>query len=156
MPTIILYISYFGNTKLLAEKLAAKLNISEVYGSVFGRLRAFLHMIRILGGNYPTPNLQEYDTIYVGCPVWAGAPTPSLRRLFQKYDLTGKEMRFFLRAGSGNASRVQQALETFMAEKGAILAKSVIINGTDSDDEIKMKFEELSLPVSRAREKYYY
>jgi flavorubredoxin len=143
MPAIVLYISYFGNTKILAEKLAEELNITEIYGSVFGRLRAFLHMIRILGGKYPTPNLTEYDTIYVGCPVWAGAPAPSLKKLLNNSDLTGKEMRFFTRAGSGNAERVPQALEALTTENGAILAKSVIINGSDSEDEIKMKFEEL-------------
>jgi len=143
MPAIVLYVSYFGNTKILAEKLAAELNTTEIYGSVFGRFRAFLHMLRMLGGKYPTLDLKQYDVIYVGCPVWAGAPAPSLKKLLNNYDLTGKEMRFFTRAGSGNAERVPQALEALTTEKGAILAKSVVINGTDLEDEIKMKFEEL-------------
>jgi len=143
MPAIVLYISYFGNTKILAEKLAVELNTTEIYGSVFGRFRAFLHMIGIRGGKYPTPDLKEYDVIYVGCPVWAGAPAPALKKLLNNFDLTGKEMRFFTRAGSGNAESVQHVLDTLTTEKGAILAKSVVINGADSEDEIKTKFEAL-------------
>ncbi len=41
-------------------------------------------------------NPQDYDTIIIGAPMWAGKPNPPLRTYLQSVDLTGKRVAFFV------------------------------------------------------------
>ena len=39
---------------------------------------------------------QNYDTIIIGAPIWAGNPIPPLRTYLQEVDLKGKRVAFFI------------------------------------------------------------
>jgi len=143
MTIVILYVSYFGNTKALAEKIAKVLNTTEVYGAVFGRLRAFLHMIGLRGGKYPTQDLSDYELIYIGGPVWAGGPAGGLKTLIKKLNLTGKKIILFSRAGGNNPGPIIQTMEKLAGETGASLVKAFNFNAMCTDDELDKQIKEL-------------
>ena len=41
-------------------------------------------------------NPQNYDTIVIGAPIWAGNPIPPLRTYLKEVDLKGKRVAFFI------------------------------------------------------------
>ena len=41
-------------------------------------------------------NPQDYDTIIIGAPIWAGNPIPPIRTYLQEVDLKGKRVAFFI------------------------------------------------------------
>ena len=143
MKIAILYISYFGNTKAIAEKIAKLLNTTDIYGAVFGRFRAFLHMIRLTGGKYPSPDLTNYELIYIGGPVWAGNPAGGFKAFMKKLNLTGKKIILFSRAGSNNPGTVIQTMESLAAEAGANLVKTFNFNAKCTDEELDKQIKEL-------------
>ena len=143
MKIAILYISYFGNTKAIAEKIAKLLNTTDVYGAVFGRFRAFLHMIGLTGGRYPSQDLSSYELIYIGGPVWAGNPAGGFKAFMKKLNLTGKKIILFSRAGSNNPGTVVQTMENLAAEAGATLVKTFNFNADCTDDELDNQIKEL-------------
>jgi flavodoxin len=143
MKIAILYISYFGNTKAIAEKIAKLLNTTDVYGAVFGRFRAFLHMIRLTGGKYPSQDLSNYELIYIGGPVWAGNPAGGFKAFMKKLNLTGKKIVLFSRAGSNNPGTVVQTMERLAAEAGATLVKAFNFNAKCTDEELDKQIKEL-------------
>ncbi|MFX1295939.1 MAG: flavodoxin family protein [Promethearchaeota archaeon] len=142
MKAIILYSSYMGNTKQLAEMIADLTNI-EIQGVVFGRWRIFPHFIGFHGGKYPILDLSDYDLIYAGGPVWRGQPAPGYIKLLKNLELSGKKIKCFSRAGSGNAEKVTEKLETLATEKEFELIKSIIISGKESEEEVSEKLKEL-------------
>ena len=145
MKSIVLYCSYFGNTKLLANKLA-EMTSSELQGIVHGgHFRVFLHLIGIRGGNYPILDLSEYDLIYAGGPIWMGGPAPGFNRLLKNLDVSGKKIKFFFRAGGDNANKLDKILEKKSQEQEFELVKIIVINGTDSQDIVDEKLKELTI-----------
>ena len=143
MKIAVVYISYFGNTKAIAEKIAKLLNTTDVYGAVFGRFRAFLHMIGLTGGKYPSQDLSSYDLIYIGGPVWAGNPAGGFKALLKKLNLTGKKIILFSRAGNNNPGTVIQTLERLATEVGASLVKVFNFNADCTDEELDTQIKEL-------------
>ncbi|MHA1131151.1 MAG: flavodoxin family protein [Candidatus Helarchaeota archaeon] len=143
MKNLVLYSSYFGNTKLLADQIAERTG-AELQGIVHGRhFRCFLHLIGIRGGPYPLLDLSEYDLIYAGGPIWMGTAAPGFNRLLKNLDLSGKPIKFFFRAGGGNASRLDKKLSQKAAELKFEIVQTVVINGNDSTDVIDEKIKAL-------------
>jgi flavodoxin len=142
MKTIILYASYRGHTKRLAEKIAALLG-AELEGVVFGTWRIFPHMIGIRGGNYPILDLSGYDIIYAGGPVWMARPSPGFSKLLKNLELSGKEIKCFSRSGGGNTDKVEGKLAELAKEKEFELAKSVVISGKASEEEVDENIKDL-------------
>lgn len=106
MKKLVIYYSYTGNTKLVAHKIKEKLNCdileiktvvpySDDYDSVVNDQQnsegsSFLPEIQEI--NF---NLEEYDEIILGTPVWWYRPVPAIRTFLTKYDLTGKTIKPF-------------------------------------------------------------
>ena len=144
MKVIVLYFSCFGNTKGLAEKIAQLTNAAEIQGIVLGgKFRTFLHMLRIVSGEFPLPDISDCDLLYIGGPVWAGGPAPGLKRILRNLELTGKKIKFFTRAGGNKPGTVLETLETMATQKGAEIVKSMNINDEDTEEVINQKLNEL-------------
>lgn len=148
MKSIVLYSSYFGNTKLLAEKIAEQTG-AELQGIVHGRhFRVFLHMIGIRGGDYPVIDLSDYDVIYAGGPIWMGTYAPGFTRLLKNLDLAGKEIKFFFRAGGGDFGRLEKKLANKAAQLQFTVGHTVVVSGEDREGIIEEKL--LALIEGRA------
>lgn len=103
---LIVYFTYTNNTKKIAEYIKEKLNCdileiktvvpySDDYDSVVNDQQnsegsSFLPEIQ-----ETNVNLEEYDEIILGTPVWWYRPVPAIRTFLTKYDLTGKTIKPF-------------------------------------------------------------
>ena len=149
MKTLVIYYSRTGNAKFAAETIAAEIgaDIEEVIDlkNRQGRL-AFLPNGRDAMQGKETQIAQtkrtppDYDLIVIAQPVWAGSPTPAIRKYLNKNDLSGKKVAlFFSDVGLGQAVEKTKALmpnSTFVGEL-ALPAK-----GFENKEETKKKIVE--------------
>ncbi len=106
MKSLVIYYSYEGNTKFIAEKIVKikdadllELKVEDemtskgfmkyVWG---GRKVIFKHKPKLLGID---KNPQDYDELFIGTPVWAGNFTPAFRTFFSEIKIQGKKINLF-------------------------------------------------------------
>lgn len=139
MKTVIVYYTFGGATGREAERLAATLNaplchVAEVRErSLLGAFAAgcFLAMRRRASAIRPLDvNLQEYDRIIIGCPVWAGYPAPAFNAIAALLP-KGKEVEVFLCSGGGETEKSREGTRALIEGKGCTLVsyRDVKTNG---------------------------
>ncbi|MFC1592809.1 flavodoxin family protein [Candidatus Omnitrophota bacterium] len=147
MTAIIIYYSYSGNTKKVADVLSSYLgNKYEVAvsrleapeeSSSFAKqaVRALLRK-RVNISNTET-DLSSYDLICLGTPVWAFAPAPAMNTyLDQCAGLDGKQVAIFTTYGSGTGvSRCVDYMCNVLSKKGAKDSKVFSIQQAKVNDE---------------------
>jgi len=127
----IVYYSYSGNTKKVAEMFKDELqNANEVdlleiktfdeSNNFFkqclrarNEVRASIEDMRF--------DLSGYDLIFFGTPVWAFKPAPALLTYFDKCSgLNHKRVNLFITCGSGlGTSKCMEMMQDIVKEKGA-------------------------------------
>jgi len=131
MRSLIVYYSYSGNTKKVAEQLCEQLrqkgqvDIIELKAqdeseSFFGQCRrAFRHTRAKIAPVNCNPG--DYDLICFGSPVWAFAPAPAMNTyLGQAQNIQDKKIVLFTTYGSGTGNnRCLNYMRRILTEKGA-------------------------------------
>lgn len=106
MDKLVVYFSYTGNTKMIANKIKEKLNCdsleittvipySEDYETVVNdeqNSEASEFLPEIQGINI---DLSRYNEIILGTPVWWYRPAPAIRTFLTQNDLSGKTIKPF-------------------------------------------------------------
>jgi flavodoxin len=119
---LVLYYSQTSNTKKVAQEIAGKLaaDIEEIvpvqpYDSDFQATIARCNEEREQG---ITPeikpiaaNLNDYDTIFIGYPIWFGTYAPPMAAFINNSDLSGKTIVPFCTFGSGGLESSVKDLE---------------------------------------------
>ena len=101
MKSIIIYYSYGGNTKKIAELIHEKKGYDMVeikpvnpytndYQKLVDEEENKMHQEEIVEIEPIHVDLSNYDTIILGTPVWWYTMTPPIRTFLKKYDLSGK------------------------------------------------------------------
>jgi multimeric flavodoxin WrbA len=131
MKILIIYYSYHGNTKRVAEILDECLKqtyevrilrletLNESTSFFRQAARAFFHKKARL--SFADFDLSGYDLICLGTPVWAFAPTPAINAYLDGcFGLEGKSVVLFTTYGSG-AGVIQclNYMQTILSNKGA-------------------------------------
>jgi flavodoxin len=131
MKSAIIYYSYSGNTKRVAEVLGeylrqkGEVDLLELVApkesrSFFGQVRrAFAKAKTALGPvNF---DLSGYNLICMGTPVWAFAPAPAINTYLEKCaGVEGKEVILFATYGSGlGRERCLDYMQGILSKKGA-------------------------------------
>lgn len=109
---LVLFYSQTGATQAVAEALQKELNadieqieITEPYSGDYGQTIERVSKERADGVVPQTKplnhNLDEYDVIFLGYPIWFGSYAPPIVGLLQANDLDGKEIVPFCTFGSG-------------------------------------------------------
>ena len=138
MKTLLVYYSYTGQTKLIANKIQNALNCDVVelkptipfsndYQEVVDEYQSNESDKKIVEIENINVNLDDYDKVIIGTPVWWYTITPVLRSFLKKYDLSGKKVYPF----ATNAGWIGR---TFKEIKD-------ICNG-DIKEELNIKFSE--------------
>lgn len=110
--TAVIFYSYTGKTRILAQKKARKRNAdlievkdakkrSKAGAYLFGSLAARKQKRARLAA--PIPDLAPYHTILILCPLWAGAPAPAFNNILDALP-SGKDVEVFITSGSGDSS----------------------------------------------------
>lgn len=101
MKKLVVYFSYTGNTEMIANKIKEKLDCDILkietkvpYSTDYDKVvndeqnsEASNHLPEIKEINI---DLDKYDTIILGTPVWWYRPTPAIRTFLTKNNLDGK------------------------------------------------------------------
>ena len=109
---LVLYYSQTSNTKTVAQEIANKLgaDIEEIVAvnPYDGDFEATINrcMQEREKGTKPeikpiAANLDDYDTIFIGYPVWFGTFAPPMAAFLDQADLSGKKIVPFCTFGSG-------------------------------------------------------
>ena len=122
MKTIVIYYSYSGHTKMIANRIKEKLNcdIQEIvpikpyssdYQSLVNNTEDNLQS-KVTPEIKPLDiDLSRYDKIIIGTPVWWYTITPPVRTFLKNNDLTGKIVIPF----ATNAGWLGQTFEEFQS-----------------------------------------
>lgn len=83
--------------------------------------------------SYDDVNLSEYDTVYVGTPVWASKPTPAILQFIDENDFTGCEVITFATMGGSGGDSTVKIMNDAIAAKGGNIKRSfsLAIKGND-------------------------
>ena len=128
MKTLVIFYSYSGRTKAIAEALAAKesADISEVLDTFRpGILKAYTAGIiaAIRGKAWPfealDADLYEYDRLILLAPVWADNPPPAFNAMLELLP-AGKTVSVKMVSASGK-SNCKERLEAAIKAKGCTL-----------------------------------
>lgn len=113
MKAIVIYYSFSGKTKQIAEQKAQELNadileVNEqkkrgILGAyIMGSFSAMRHKKVSLAQDIP--NLSGYDRIVIAVPIWAGSPAPAFNVITEHLP-GGKDVELILTSGSGNSAK---------------------------------------------------
>mgnify|MGYP000811362700 FL=1 len=116
--TLIVYFSWGGNTKTVANHIYDLIGgeIVEVE-TVIPYPDTYEEVTQIAPGELASDyrpelktkvdNMDEYDTLIVGTPIWGGHLTPAMKSFLASYNLSGKSIApFCTHGGSGTAQSV--------------------------------------------------
>ncbi len=100
MKAAILYCSNKGTTEKLAQKISrdfsapmVKVEPEEAYGSFFAAVARVAKEKRAqvsAAVKTEVPDLKEYDTVFVGYPIWYGTVPAFMKEFLGRCDLQGK------------------------------------------------------------------
>lgn len=86
-------------------------------------------------------NMDEYDTIFVGFPIWWYVAPTIINTFLESYDLSGKTVIPFATSGGSTMGKTNEKL--LPSCPGAVLRKGKILNGMLSENNLKSWLQEL-------------
>lgn len=116
MSTVVVFFSFEGNTKFIAETIAETINAdiiqlktskqypTEGFGKFFwgGKSVIFGEKPKLINDSI---DLNQYEMILIGTPVWAGSYTPPVKSFIRQYKIQGKRIALFASHGGGGAEK---------------------------------------------------
>lgn len=158
MKTLIVYYSYTGNTKKIANAIKNNLNcdilevtpkipFSNDYDEVVAEYQNNSIKDKYIEINDIGIDLKEYDKIIIGSPVWWYTICPVITSFLKKYDLSGKKIYPFA-TNAGWLGKTFKDIETLCpnseVEKGMnIVFESYTDNLVTSKQEIDKWIKEI-------------
>lgn len=148
---LVAYFSATGNTKKVAENLARALNadIYEIKPAVpytaddlnwrDKTSRSSVEMSN--ASSRPTMadntiSVQEYDTVFLGFPIWWGTAPHIVKTFLEKHDFSNKTIVLFATSGSSGMGNTAEDLKPSVATIAQIKTGK-ILNGNMSEEELK-------------------
>ena len=129
MKTIVIYYTLGGASKAEAERVAEQENavlcqvkeekkrniISAFIPGCPNAMKRKASKIRPLDHN-----LNAFDRIVIGCPIWGGYPAPAFNSVLDLLP-SGKEIGLFFCSGGGAEPKSEQGTKDLIAQKGCTL-----------------------------------
>jgi flavodoxin len=132
---IIIYYSHDGNTKKIAEAMAAHLHVDsmeikptdERKAKGFGKY--FWGGYQVVMGKIPElepleKDISSYDMVFLGTPIWAGTYSPPIKTLLEGGIIKDKEVAFFCTHDGGPGKAIDKA-------SGAIERNNTLVGTKD-------------------------
>ena len=115
MKTAVIYYSYQGNCALVAEAIKTELNaeVFEVKTVDTKRRKGFplilWGVLQVMTKKKPelqplSIDINAFDLIILGVPVWAGSPAPAMVSFLDKTEIKGKKIALFCCHGGGKGN----------------------------------------------------
>ena len=150
MKSLVIFYSLTGKTRLVSQTIAEALNAELVeIEEVKPRRRGFTTFLtggfaamKNKGSKIRPVNISwnQYDTIFIGSPIWASSPTPAVNSLVYASDFKSQSIVPFFTMGGDNSDK---ALENITAKiernQGKVISSFAIKSYGVTDDEITDK-----------------
>ncbi len=88
-------------------------------------------------------DMDTYDTIFVGFPIWWYVAPTIINTFLESYDLNGKTVIPFATSGGSGMGKTNETLQPSCP--GAILLQGKMLNGRMSENELKKWLDELHI-----------
>ena len=89
------------------------------------------------------PHLADYDTVFLGFPIWWYVAPRIINTFVESYDFTGKTIVLF--ATSGGSGLGKSAAGLWPSAPGARIVDGRLLNGRLSENELKSWIEKMNL-----------
>ncbi|MBO7719056.1 MAG: flavodoxin [Methanosphaera sp.] len=144
MTDIVIYYSRTKNTKKVAEIIARKYNAETLEvkdkqrrSGLLGFVKSGYDSIRENDTKieYDKLDLKDYDTIFIGTPVWASKPTPAIVQFIKENEFSGtKCVTFATMMGSGGETTIN-VINNMIISQGGTVKDSFILAVKNKDIE---------------------
>ncbi len=74
-------------------------------------------------------NMAEYDTLYVGFPIWYGCAPNVVNTFLKGYDLSGKKIYAFATSGGSGIGKTAEKLKPYTS--GAEIVEAMLLHSVD-------------------------
>lgn len=152
MKTAVIYWSFEGNTEMIAKRISEKLNCdifkiklekenvpkSNFFKYFWGGKQVMMKEspeIEPLG-----INIDDYDVIFIGTPVWAFTYTPAIRSFLQKYSIKNKKIVLFC-SNSGGIKNTFEDMKSQLADN-EIISEFALIDPLKNVNDANLKIDE--------------
>ncbi len=88
-------------------------------------------------------NMDEYDVIFVGFPIWWYVAPTIINTFLENYDLTGKTIILFATSGGSGFGKTAEKLADSC--KGAVIKGEKLLNGRVDEDMLSEWIKELGV-----------
>jgi flavodoxin len=149
MRSLVVFYSRTGNTRFMAEKVAAELSADTEEVVDLKNRRGWLGFIRA-GYDATRGNVTkiqktqksswDYDLIVVGTPVWNSRLTPAIRTYLKENDLSQKRIALFS-TNEGRGSEKTLAMMKSLIPNGDVVGELGITKGLENREETERKIE---------------
>ena len=146
--TIVVYYSFEGNTEYVAEKIAAEMKADLLklkprkepartgLKKYFEGGKSTLKGERVKLEKFDV-DFNQYDTVVIGSPVWAGTFPPAINSFLFSVRLKGKRIFLFGTSASGNDAKMIEKLTDRLNANNDVAAelsvKSPVTSVADED-----------------------
>ena len=141
MKALITYFSVEGTTKSVAETAAKELGVDvyEIqplhpytaadirYTNPLARCNKEKFGKKDVPVSGKVKNFEEYDTVFIGFPIWYGAAPNVVNTFCKEYDWTGKKVYAFATSGGSGIGKTAERLQTCV--KGGDVAGAKLVHG---------------------------
>jgi len=119
MKMLVIFYSFEGNTKLIAENIAKEINADILEINPVEKIKTKGFMKFFWGGkqammNEKPPlvpfniNPNNYDIIFIGTPVWAWGPAPPIKSFFEQCKISEKNIALFCCHGGAKGKTLEK------------------------------------------------
>jgi flavodoxin len=118
MKSLVVFYSHTGNTKLVAQTIADALKadlveIEEVKPRGKGATTIMTGGFGAITNNSSeikpvNIDFAQYDTIFLGAPVWASRPVPAINAFLKASNFAGRNVVLFFTRGSNSAGKAPE------------------------------------------------
>ena len=144
---LILFYSFEGNTKEVADYISKELNIPCERVKPIKDLKSKGFSKYPIGGGQARmkikpklmpikTNLEEYDTIFLGSPIWAVTLTPAIRSLLETGILKDKKIAFFY-TSLGGANNIESKIEESVEKNNSLISSYGLVNVKENFEGLK-------------------
>lgn len=146
---LIIYFSLTENTDFIAKKLSKDLDahVLEIKPTLalkkWGFLKMFIGGAQVLLNilpkiEYEKINVNDYENIIIGSPVWAGSYAPALKAFFKKEKIKDKNIGLFVCCNGGEGNTIKELKENL--EGNNFLASAVFIEALKNKETTNEKY----------------
>lgn len=81
-------------------------------------------------------NMADYDTVYIGFPIWYYNAPMIIKTFVKQYDLSGKKVVLFARSGGSDIGKTVEKLQPYLSA-GTNVAGAKVFSADATEDEVK-------------------